>query len=60
MTVSFLIPPFAMLWGALFLDERITATMVLGTLIVIAGTLLVVRGASVQATQERVLVPAKR
>jgi drug/metabolite transporter (DMT)-like permease len=60
MTVSFLIPPFAMLWGALFLDERITATMVLGTLIVIAGTLLVVRSeASAQAKREPVLATAE-
>jgi drug/metabolite transporter (DMT)-like permease len=59
MTVSFLIPPFAMLWGALFLDERITATMVMGTLIVIVGTLLVVRSDSVQARQERALVAAE-
>jgi drug/metabolite transporter (DMT)-like permease len=59
MTVSFLIPPFAMLWGALFLDERITATMLAGTLIVIAGTLLVVRSDAKQATRNRVLVTAK-
>jgi drug/metabolite transporter (DMT)-like permease len=51
LTVSFLIPPFAMLWGKLFLDEAITAAMVAGTLIVIAGTLLVVR--SVPSPDER-------
>lgn len=41
LTVTFLIPAFAMLWGALFLGEAITATMLLGTAVIIAGTLLV-------------------
>jgi drug/metabolite transporter (DMT)-like permease len=59
MTVSFLIPPFAMLWGALFLDERITATMVLGTLIVIAGTLLVVRSDAAEARRVGALATAE-
>ena len=38
--VTFLIPPFAMAWGALFLGERITMRMLLGALIVLAGTSL--------------------
>lgn len=39
-TVTFLIPAFAMLWGALFLDEVITATMIGGCLVIVAGTAL--------------------
>jgi drug/metabolite transporter (DMT)-like permease len=41
LTVVFLIPAFAMVWGRIFLGERITATMVLGTLVIVGGTLLV-------------------
>jgi drug/metabolite transporter (DMT)-like permease len=36
--VTFLIPAFAMLWGWLFLGEAVTARMVVGTVIVLAGT----------------------
>jgi drug/metabolite transporter (DMT)-like permease len=41
LTVTFLIPVFGVLWGALFLGERVGANTVLGSLIVIAGTALV-------------------
>jgi drug/metabolite transporter (DMT)-like permease len=41
LTVTFLIPAFAMLWGAVFLHETITLTMLIGTSVIIAGTLLV-------------------
>ena len=41
LTVTFLIPAFAMLWGSIFLGESITATMLVGTLGIVAGTLLV-------------------
>lgn len=40
MTVTFLIPGFGMLWGALFLGEAITATMLLGCAVILAGTAL--------------------
>jgi drug/metabolite transporter (DMT)-like permease len=43
MSVTFLIPLFGMLWGNLFLDEAVTAVMVTGCALVIAGTLLVLR-----------------
>ena len=46
MTVTFLIPPFGMLWGALFLGEAITWPMVAGCLLVLGGTALVLRRAS--------------
>ncbi len=36
-TVTFLIPVFGFIWGALFLDESITASMVAGGLIVLSS-----------------------
>jgi drug/metabolite transporter (DMT)-like permease len=44
LTVTFLIPAFGMAWGALFLDEAITATMLTGAGLILAGTFLVLRG----------------
>jgi drug/metabolite transporter (DMT)-like permease len=41
LTVTYLIPLFGMLWGALFLDEPVTLAMALGAALVILGTLLV-------------------
>lgn len=38
--VTFLIPAFAILWGALFLGEPLTGRMLVGALIVVAGTAL--------------------
>lgn len=38
LTVTFLIPVFGMLWGALFLSETITPPMLLGTAIIAWGT----------------------
>jgi drug/metabolite transporter (DMT)-like permease len=39
-TVTFLIPAFAVGWGALFLDEEVTPAMVLGCAVILAGTAL--------------------
>ena len=39
-TVTFLIPAFAMLWGGLFLGEAVSATMLAGCVIILAGTAL--------------------
>lgn len=44
LTVTYLIPLFAMLWGALFLAERVTPAMAGGAALVILGTLLVLKG----------------
>ena len=44
LTVTYLIPIFGVLWGALFLGEALNAAMIGGALIVIAGTVLVLRG----------------
>lgn len=38
--VTFLIPAFAMLWGALFLGEQVTTTMLIGSAIILLGTAL--------------------
>ncbi len=40
LTVTFLIPVFGMLWGALFLQEQITPAMLGGTGVIVLGTLL--------------------
>jgi len=39
-SVTFLIPLFGVLWGALFLDEKITARMLIGCAIILVGTAL--------------------
>lgn len=40
MTVTFLIPAFAMLWGGLILGEAVTGTMLGGCAVILAGTAL--------------------
>src|SRR5690606_21388464 len=40
-TVTFLVPVFAMAWGALLLGEPVHAHMVVGGIIIVASTLLV-------------------
>jgi drug/metabolite transporter (DMT)-like permease len=42
LTVTFLIPVFAMLWGFLFLREPVTVSMIVGGLVILGGTFLVV------------------
>jgi drug/metabolite transporter (DMT)-like permease len=42
LTVTFLIPMFGMLWGALFLGETITGTMAAGCGLVLLGTALII------------------
>ncbi|BDG09533.1 DMT family transporter [Anaeromyxobacter paludicola] len=39
-SVTFLIPPFAVLWGAVFLGEPLTSRMVLGSAVIFTGTAL--------------------
>lgn len=41
LTVTFLVPAFSLVWGALFLGERIGANMLLGCAIILTGTALV-------------------
>lgn len=47
-TVTFLIPVFATLWGAMFINEQISLEMVVGTLIILSGTALVTGVVSIQ------------
>jgi drug/metabolite transporter (DMT)-like permease len=44
LTVTYLIPIFGVLWGWLSLGEALSAPMIAGALVVIAGTVLVLRG----------------
>ena len=44
LTVTFLIPVFAMLWGLFLLNEAITWSMVVGAAIILVGTYLVAAG----------------
>lgn len=46
LTVTFLIPVFGMLWGTLFLGERISVAMVAATGVIVAGTWLSNQGGS--------------
>lgn len=39
-TVTYLIPAFAMFWGAIFIDEKVTPTMLVGCSIIFLGTAL--------------------
>ncbi len=41
LTVTYLVPLFGVLWGILFLHESITAGMLLGGAVIVAGTVLV-------------------
>jgi drug/metabolite transporter (DMT)-like permease len=43
LTVTYLIPLFGIGWGALFLGEAVTSTMMLGCAMVVGGIVLVVR-----------------
>jgi drug/metabolite transporter (DMT)-like permease len=51
LTVTFLIPVFGMLWGALFLGETITATMLAGCGLVLAGTGMILGPARARPAQ---------
>ena len=43
LTVTFLIPPFGVLWGWLFLGEALPAGMLGGGILIVSGTVLVTR-----------------
>ncbi len=43
LTVTFLVPLFGVVWGFLFLDEAITANMLAGGALIVAGTALALR-----------------
>jgi drug/metabolite transporter (DMT)-like permease len=61
LTVTFLIPVFAMLWGKIFLGEAVTGSMILGAAIILAGTFLVAAGRRTRRnTAEAVQTPTPR
>jgi len=39
-TVTYLIPGFAVIWGSIFIDEKLTMNMVIGCAIILTGTAL--------------------
>ena len=43
LTVTYLIPVFGVLWGALFLGETVSASMLAGAALIIVGTVFVLR-----------------
>jgi drug/metabolite transporter (DMT)-like permease len=53
MTVTFLMPAFGMLWGALFLGETITLAMLVGAALIVGGTAAVLRPAAPRLRAER-------
>ena len=53
LTVTFLIPLFGVLWGHLFLGEAITANMLAGGALIVAGTALALTGGAVGAAVPR-------
>lgn len=44
LTVTYLMPAFALLWGTLFLGEVLSASALAGAVLILAGTALVTRG----------------
>jgi drug/metabolite transporter (DMT)-like permease len=54
LTVTFLIPVFAMVWGVLLIGEHVTVSMAAGALIILVGTFLVTapRGKAAQEARE--------
>ncbi|MCD5970189.1 DMT family transporter [Pseudomonas quasicaspiana] len=50
MTVTFMIPPFGVLWGALFLDEPLSMAHVYGGVLIAVSLWLVLRPAAVKTT----------
>ncbi len=58
-TVTFLIPVFGLLWGALFLDEPISLGTVVGMLVILAGVVLVT-GVRFHSGQHARALPASR
>jgi drug/metabolite transporter (DMT)-like permease len=53
LTVTFLIPVFAMVWGALFLAETITVARVVGAVVILCGTALIALPGAAPAVVKR-------
>ena len=52
-SVTYMVPAFAVLWGMLFLDEQITAPMLIGSAIILGGTALATGALSLSRTDVR-------
>ncbi len=50
-TVTYLIPAFAMFWGAIFIDEKVTPIMLVGCSIIFVGTALATGMLSLERVQ---------
>jgi drug/metabolite transporter (DMT)-like permease len=59
LTVTFLLPVFGMLWGAIFLGEAITITMALGCGLVLLGTALILQPAGARGSRPGKRAPAR-
>jgi drug/metabolite transporter (DMT)-like permease len=60
MTVTFLMPAFGMLWGALFLHETVTLAMIAGAVLIVSGTALVLRPSRAGPRISRAIAPNQR
>ena len=54
--VTYLLPPFALFYGVVFLDERMTLNAILGLLLILAGVAL--GSGFMQLARRRVTAPA--
>ncbi|WP_290870861.1 DMT family transporter [Aquabacterium sp.] len=57
LSVTFLIPIFGMLWGALFLGERVSPVMLASTAVIVLGTVLSNRGSAPPAPTQEASAP---
>ncbi len=53
LTVTFLIPLFGVLWGAMFLGERLAVNTLAGCALILGGTWFAVRSAPRRATPDQ-------
>jgi drug/metabolite transporter (DMT)-like permease len=53
LTVTFLVPIFGVVWGAVFLNERITGTTLIGGALILTGTLLTTAPSPPRAAEPR-------
>ena len=60
LTVTFLIPPFGLLWGVAFLDEKLTANTLSECALILAGTWFALRGRSLRSDSRRGAPPQRR
>jgi drug/metabolite transporter (DMT)-like permease len=59
LTVTFLMPVFGMVWGVVFLGEKVTPSMLAGCALVIAGTFVVLRAPSAVRPARAAATPSR-